>query len=191
MPTQPSSVAADPPIDCFRYRIDPDIDHFVAQIADGERIVASLRLEPMRSAPIHTLHRVGAITLPRTDGAYAHLDAEAGASGDAGLAMATAAAWLIRHEGADDAFWLTGCPNALVGRALALGWRAVPAQHSVAVPGRTTLVLLLDDRAHFTAIGSPLAAMSSAQMGERVARLNELLDGFDMQKAVEPLRAAG
>jgi hypothetical protein len=191
MRTQPSSVAADPPIDCFRYRTDPDIEHFVAQIAEGEGIVASLRLEPMRSAPMHTLHRVGAITLPRTDGAYANLDAEEGASGDAGLAMATTAAWIVRREGADEAFWLTSCPNPLVDRALALGWRAVPAQHSVAVPGRTTLVLLLDDHTHFSSIGSPLAAIASAPMGERAARLAELLDGFDMQKAVEPLRAAG
>jgi len=190
-PAQPATDAADPPLDCFRYRVDTDVEHFVAQIADGDRIVASLRLEPVISAPVRTLRSVGATTLPRTDGAYAGLAAEDGASGAAGLAAVTAAAWTARRQDADEAFWLAGCPNVLLSRALALGWRALPAQHAIADPTRTTLVLLLDDRAHFAAIGSPLAAMAATPVGERLTRLEELLEGFDMRQAAVAQRAAG
>jgi hypothetical protein len=194
MPTQPALPETDAvtlPLDCFCYRVDPDVEQFVAQVADGERIVASLRLEPMISAPIRTLRSVGATTLPRTDGAYANLDAEDGGSGTAGLALVTAAAWTARRRDADEAFWLAGCPNALLGRALALGWRAIPAQHAIHDPDRTTLVLLLDDRAHFVAIGSPLADVAATPVGEHAMRLEELLEGFDMRQAAVPRRAVG
>jgi uncharacterized protein (TIGR03382 family) len=192
MPTQPGlpeSDAENMPLDCFCYRVDPDVVHFVAQVADGARIVASLRLEPMISAPIRTLHSVGATTLPRTDGACAIPEAEDGGSGTAGLAVVTAAAWTVRRRDADEAFWLAGCPNTLLARALALGWRAIPAQHAIHDPNRTTLVLLLDDRAHFVAIGSPLADVAAAPVGEHAMRLEELLEGFDMRQAAVPQRA--
>ncbi|HMS79185.1 MAG TPA: hypothetical protein PKC20_06575, partial [Burkholderiaceae bacterium] len=47
-------------IDVFRERLDAGVEHHVAQLHGDERIVATLRLEPVGTAPLRTLSRVGA-----------------------------------------------------------------------------------------------------------------------------------
>ncbi|MCZ8102635.1 MAG: hypothetical protein O9972_32670, partial [Burkholderiales bacterium] len=71
------SDAKPPRIDVFRDRRDAGVEHHVAQLHGDERIVATLRLEPVRSAPLRTMARIGVSVLPEAEGAYATLGAEA------------------------------------------------------------------------------------------------------------------
>jgi hypothetical protein len=155
----PQSDASPPRIDVFRDRLDAGVEHHVAQLHGEERIVATLRLEPVRSAPLRTMARIGVSVLPEAEGAYATLVAEADAAGRAGLELATLAALAARRRDADDTFWLAACPAALAPVATALGWRLLPRAADAPAQQAAPAVLLLDDVAYFSLIGSPLAAI--------------------------------
>jgi hypothetical protein len=146
-------------IDVFRDRLEAGVEHHVAQIHGDERIVATLRLDPVRSAPLRTMARIGVSVLPEAEGAYATLVAEADAAGHAGLELATLAALAARRRDADDTFWLAACPAALVQRATALGWRLLPRAADAPAQQAVPAVLLLDDVEYFSLICSPLAAI--------------------------------
>lgn len=169
--TASSSVSAvhAPRIDLFRDRLDGGVEHHVAQLHGGERIVATLGLHPVRTAPLRTLSRIGAATLPDTEGAYATMSADADASGEAGLTLATLAALALRRREADDLFWLAACPAPLVPDAIALGWRPVPRSADETACADTPLVLLVDDLEHLEAVGSPLAAVPPRPRSPRIA----------------------
>jgi hypothetical protein len=80
----------------FRDRLDAAVELHVAQLHSDERIVATLRLDPVRSAPLGTMARIGVSVLPQAEGAYATLVAEADATGRVGLVLATPGALAAR-----------------------------------------------------------------------------------------------
>ncbi len=157
----PASQVHAPRLDLFRDRLDGGVEHHVAQLHDAERIVASLRLEPVRTAPLRTLARIGASVLPQAEGAYASMAGDPDPAGRAGLVLATMAALANRRREADDAFWLAACPVALVPTAVGLGWRPLPNVNDPSVREAVPVVLVVDDAEHFAAIGSPLATVPS------------------------------
>jgi hypothetical protein len=176
-PSVPLSGDEDPVFECYRYRVDGDVELHVAHLADSERMVASLRLEPVATAPLRTLRHIGARVLPGADGAYVHLAADPDEVGAAGLAAVVASAMIARRHEADDAFWIAACPAALLHVVLAHGWRALSI--GPADPARTSPVaLLLDDRERFARLRSPLAC-ATAQA--RPGRLGTLLEAFGLE----------
>jgi len=195
---QPPHAEADGPrLDCFRYLMDDGVEHHVAQLEGAERIVATLRLEPVRTAPLAMLRRIGVTTLPDADGAYVMCSADSDDAGLQGFALLTAAALERRRREADDGFWLAACPLALIDAALALGWRRVPAAVTTATrvdADTVPLVLLVDDTAHFARLGSPLATLDGAP-ADTTPRWADLLEAFGVPAAeaeVEtPRRKAG
>jgi hypothetical protein len=180
--------AAAPALDCFRYGMDRGIEHFVGPLADDGRIVATLRLEPVASAPLGMMRRVGAAALPSPDGAYATLASDPDALGVECLAMVTAAALSTRRGERNEAFWLAGMPDTLLAAAHAQGWRAVaPEQATASV---TPMVLLLDDVVHLERIGSPLAEAVTA-LRPRAAVRDEMAMLFELDTAQTRRRARG
>lgn len=181
-----------PPIDLdvYRYRLDAGGEHYVAQQADGERIVATLRLDVVRTAPIAMLRRLGLKVLPDTDGAYAHLAAEPDAAGIAGLAEVMATAYAVRADDPDDGFWLAACPAALTDIASAIGWRMIP-QDDAAGRADVPMVLLLDELERFERIDSPLAR-AAPDRPIRPERLAALLVSLELPvEALGERRAIG
>jgi hypothetical protein len=174
-----------PRIDLFRYRLEGGVEHYVAHSHGEERIVATLRLEPVRTAPLRTLARIGASVLPDADGAYVSMTADSDPTGLAGLALATAAALASRRQACDDAFWLAACPPALEPAALELGWRALPSARDEPAARGAPVVLLVDDVGHFEAIGSPLAAIPSRGSPPPIAP-QTLLDALELPPSEEP-----
>ncbi len=197
-PNLPPNAEADGPrLDCFRYLMDGGVEQHVAQLEGDERIVATLRLESVRTAPLAMLRRIGVTTLPDSDGAYVLCSADGDEAGLEGLAVLTAAALEARRRDADDGFWLGACPLALVDAALALGWRRLPAAVTAethADADAVPLVLLADDTAHFARLGSPLAALEGAP-AEPTPRWTELLEALGLPaieaEADAPRRKAG
>jgi hypothetical protein len=176
----PYAEADGPRLDCFRYLMDDGVEHHVAQLEGAERIVATLRLEAARTAPLAMLRRIGVTTLPDADGAYVLYTADGDDLGLQGLALLTSAALERRRREANDSFWLSACPLALVDAALALGWRRVPAAVSAgarADADSVPLVLLADDTAHFARLGSPLAMLHGAP-ADATPRWAGLLEAF-------------
>ena len=175
-------------LDVVRYRLDAGGEHYVAQQADGECIVATLRLDAVRTAPIAMLRRLGLNVLPDTDGAYAHLAAEPDAAGSAGLTEVLASAYAVRADDPDDGFWLAACPAALADIAAAIGWRIlarVDASHQADVP----MVLLLDELERFERIGSPLA-QAAPDRPIQPARLASLLENLELPADEPTVRLA-
>jgi len=180
---------AEPLLDCFRYTLDDGVEQFIAQIADGETIVASMRLQPVREAPLAMLRRLGVGEVPSTDGSWAQFAAQPDALGLTGLAELTVAACASRPRDPAEAFWLAACPDALLSTALALGWRTLADAGSDA--GRTPVVLLLDDAEHLRRIGSPLADVLEA-FEPRPDLLSEQLALFELTRTDRTqFRAAG
>lgn len=173
-----------PRIDLFRYRLDGDVEHYVAQSNGEERIVATLRLEPVRTAPLRTLARIGASVLPDAAGAYVSMSADPDPTGRAGLELATLTALASRRHACDDTFWLAACPPALSQAAHALGWRALPHAADAPVPRGEPVVLLVDDVGHFEAIGSPLAVIPPRGTPSRTPP-QRLLDALDLLPSEE------
>ncbi len=193
----PNAEADSPRLDCFRYLMDDGVEHHVAQLEGDERIVATLRLESVRTAPLAMMRRIGVTTLPDADGAYVLCSADGDDAGLEGLALLTAAVLERRRREADDGFWLGACPLALVDAALALGWRRVPAASTAAAEAdadTVPLVLLADDTAHFARLGSPLATLDGAP-AEPTPRWAELLEALGLPaieaEAEAPRRKAG
>jgi hypothetical protein len=195
-PNLPPNAEADGPrLDCFRYLMDDGVEHHVAQLEGAERIVATLRLESVRTAPLAMLRRIGVTTLPDSDGAYVLCSADGDDAGLEGLALLTAAVLERRRREADDGFWLCACPLALVDAALALGWRRVPAASTAEADADTVpLVLLADDTAHFARLGSPLATLDGAP-ADPTPRWAELLEALGLPaidaETEAPRRKAG
>lgn len=183
MPTDPPPCASDSAPDdglafeCFRYRVDGDAELFVAHLADSERMVASLRLEPVSTAPLSTLRRLGARVLPDPEGAYAYLAADPDAIGLAGLAAVTTAAFHARRCEAGDGFWLAACPDGLLPALVGQGWRPLPSGDARSA-GPTAVVLLFDDTERFARLGSPLARVAAPA---RAARLGAFLEAFGLE----------
>jgi hypothetical protein len=177
-------------IDLFRDRLDGGVEHHVAQLHGDERIVATLRLEPVLAAPLRTLAQIGAPVLPDTEGAFVTLSAEGDAAGHAGLTLATLGALASRRRDADDAFWLAGCPDALVQAAIELGWRALPRAPGTPPSSGTPLVLLVDDVAHLEAIDSPLAAIPPRATPRPIAP-SVLLEALGLPAPTAQVRRAG
>jgi hypothetical protein len=191
----PNAEADGPRLDCFRYLMDDGVEHHVAQLEGAERIVATLRLESVRTAPLAMLRRIGVTTLPDADGAYVLCSADGDDAGLEGLALLTAAVLERRRREADDGFWLCACPLALVDAALALGWRRVPAASTAEADADTVpLVLLADDTAHFARLGSPLATLDGAP-ADPTPRWAELLEALGLSaidaETEAPRRKAG
>jgi len=180
--------AAAPALDCFRYGMDRGVEHFVGQLADDGRIVATLRLEPVATAPLGMMRHVGAAALPSPDGAYATLASDPDALGTECLAMVTAAALSTRRGERSEAFWLAGVPDTMLEAARAQGWRAVAPAHPQATAGVTPMVLLLDDIVHLERIGSPLAEAVMA-LRPRAAVRDEMAMLFELDTAQPPRRA--
>jgi hypothetical protein len=192
-PTDPSSAPAsgtgEPALDCFRYTLDDGVEQFVAQEAEGEAILASMRLQPVREAPLAMLRRLGVGEVPSTDGSWAQFAARPDAVGLAALAELTVSAVASRPRDPAEAFWLASCPDALLPTASALGWR--PLAEAGDEADRTPVVLLLDDAEHLRRIGSPLADVLAA-LEPRPEVLNEQLALFDLRNGDRiPRRAAG
>jgi hypothetical protein len=163
-------------------------EHYVARAAGDEHIVATLRVELVRRAPLSTLHRLGLRTLPGPDGAYAWLDADpADPRAVAALAELTARALALRHGAHGDTFWLTACPDALLDGARAFGWRVIPEEARQAIAGHTPMALLVDDRAHFEQLGSPLADAATEVPPPSTSRA-ELLEALGLPPP-RPVRA--
>jgi hypothetical protein len=182
--------ATAPALDCFRYGMDRGVEHFVGQLADDGTIVATLRLEPVATAAIGTMRRIGAAALPSPDGAYASLAADPGALGAESLAMVTAAALSTRRGERSEAFWLAGVPDALREAAGVQGWRELTTVHPQAPAGVTPMVLLLDDIGHLERIGSPLADAVRA-LHPRPAMRDEVATLFELDATPAPRRAIG
>jgi hypothetical protein len=123
----------------------------------------------VRTAPLRTLSRIGVSVLPEAEGAYATLAADVDDAGRAGLELATLAALAARRRDADDAFWLAACPAPLVQVATALGWRLLPRAADAPARQASPAVLLLDDVAWLSLIGSPLAAIPPRAQPPRIA----------------------
>jgi len=184
-----SGHAGEPLLDCYRYTLEDGVEQFVAQTADGEAIVASMRLQPVREAPLAMLRRLGVGEVPSTDGSWAQFAAQPDEVGLAGLVELTLAACASRPRDAAEAFWLAACPDALRHTALALGWRRLAEER--ADTGRTPMVLLLDDTEHLRRIGSPLADVLEA-LEPRPEVLKEQFALFELQSTDgEQRRAAG
>ena len=184
-----SGHAGEPLLDCYRYTLEDGVEQFVAQTADGEAIVASMRLQPVREAPLATLRRLGVGEVPSTDGSWAQFSAQPQAAGQAALVELTASALASRPRDPSEAFWLAACPDALLPTVLAIGWRTLRDAGSEA--GRTAVVLLLDDAEHLRRIGSPLADVLDA-MPPRPELLSEQFALFDLgSEPSTQLRAAG
>jgi hypothetical protein len=161
----------------------------VAQVADSEAIVASMRLQPVREAPLAMLRRLGVGEVPSTDGSWAQFSAQPDGVGRTALVELTVSAFASRPRDPSEAFWLASCPEALLPTALAIGWRALG--DTGAEGGRTPIVLLLDDAEHLRRIGSPLADVLDA-MEPRPEVLSEQLTLFELRKRDQtPRRAAG
>jgi len=175
--TAPSGGAIEPGLDCFRYTLDDGVEQFVAQAADGEAILASMRLQPVREAPLAMLRRLGVGEVPSTDGSWAQFAARHDDAGHAALVELTVSAFASRPRDPSEAFWLAACPDALLSTASAIGWRTLSDPGAEA--GRTPVVLLLDDAEHLRRIGSPLADVLEA-MPPRPEMLSEQFALFDL-----------
>lgn len=188
-PAAPSGGAIELLLDCFRYTLDDGVEQFVAQEADGDAILASMRLQPVREAPLAMLRRLGVEQVPSTDGSWAQFAAQPQDAGQAALVELTVSALASRPRDPSEAFWLAACPDALLPTVLAIGWRTLADAGSEA--GRTAVVLLLDDVEHLRRIGSPLADVLEA-MPPRPELLSEQFALFDLGSGpCTQLRAAG
>lgn len=187
-PAQPGG-SSEPLLDCFRYTLGDGIEQFVAQTADAETIVASMRLQPVREAPLAMLRRLGVGEIPSTDGSWAQFSAQPDTVGRAALIELTVVACASRPRDPAEAFWLAACPDELLDTVLALGWRTLADEGAEA--GRTPVVLLLDDTEHLRRIGSPLADVLEA-LEPRPEVLSEQFALFDLRGSdTSPRRAAG
>ncbi|MCZ8106266.1 MAG: hypothetical protein O9972_51345, partial [Burkholderiales bacterium] len=120
---------------------------------------APLRRDRVLGAPGRPGARWGVWVRRGGEGAYATLVAEADVAGRAGLELATLAALATRRRDTDDTFWLAACSAALVPVATALGWRLLPRAAGAPAQQAAPAVLLLDDVAYFSLMGSRLAAI--------------------------------
>lgn len=166
-------------IDVFRERLDAGVEHHVAQLHGDERIVATLRLEPVRTAPLRTLSRIGVAVLPEAEGAYATIAADPDEAGRAGFELVTLSALATRRPDSDDTFWLAACPAGLGPLATSLGWRLLARLADAPADAPQPAVLLLDDVAYFALIGSPLAAIPPRGAPPQVAPAS-LRDAFGL-----------
>jgi hypothetical protein len=165
-------------VDCYRHRLDDGVEHYVAHLHDTERIVASLRIEPVRTAPVRRMREVGAPALPDDAGAYLHACADDDEAGAFALRLLMSAALAVRRRDAGDAFWLAGFEQPLDETARGLGWRDLHGAPRDA-RGRVPMVMLLDDAERLERIGSPLASAARAA-GPDAARLAMLVDAFGL-----------
>lgn len=163
----------DDPLELVLYRLDDDVDLYLSEAPASERMIASLRIEPMRVARLRTLERTGAAWLPDVDGALVHVAAESDARGTAALVELLCAACGDRAARLDEPAWLTRCPWTLVPLLRSLGWRDWPATEQAARGPDVPMVLVLDDVEQLRRIDSPLAAALSVRTcrAERAATL--------------------
>jgi hypothetical protein len=169
------------PLECHGYRVDAGVELYVAQPYGTERLVASLRIEPVRTASRHSIERLGAAWLPDLDGALVLFSADDDPRGHAALVELLELACRHRGHEPDEAAWIGRCPRALLPGLLAQGWREWPdtgGEPADAVP----VTLLLDDHPHLADLGSPLAD-ALAGRAPRPDRIAEILGTLDMRQS--------
>lgn len=194
-PRMPERTAhdADDVVDHVRYRLDDEVDLYLSEAGASERMIASLRIEPMRVARLRTLERTGAAWLPDVDGALVHVAADADRRGADALTELLCAACEDRGARLDEPAWLARCPWPLLPLLHALGWRDWPVARSASHGADVPIVLLLDDVAHLRRQGSPLAGALSARTPriERAEALLAALADGSVTAAARPAVVAG
>lgn len=181
--------ADDDPLDHVLYRLDDDVDLYLSEAPVSERMIASLRIEPIRVARLRTLERTGAAWLPDVDGALVHVAADADARGEAALVELLCAACEDRAARLDEPAWLARCPWTLLPLLRSLGWRDWPASADAGRGADVPVVLVLDDLAHLRRLRSPLAE-ALASRADRAERAASLLAALDAEPA-RPERVQG
>jgi len=163
------------------FRLDDDVDLYLSEAPESERLVASLRIEPMRLARLKALVDTGAAWLPDVDGALVHLAADADGEGEAALVDLLCTACEERSARLDEPAWLARCEPGLLPLLRTLGWRDWPSTPAHAADPALPMVLVLDDLEYLERLRSPLAQALASRSG-RADRAVALLAGLGAER---------
>lgn len=163
------------------FRLDDDVDLYLCESPAHERLVASLRIEPIRLARLKALVGTGAAWLPDVDGALVQLAADPDAAGEAALIDLLRAACEERAARLDEPAWLARCEPGLLPLLRTLGWRDWPSAPEHAADPALPMVLVLDDLEYLRRLRSPLAEALAMRDG-RADRAAALLAGLGAER---------